>query len=33
MWVDAALRVTPGDLRKMERLKAAQHRRNGTLAL
>jgi DSF synthase len=33
MWVDAALRVTPGDLRKMERLKAAQHRRNGTPAL
>jgi hypothetical protein len=25
--------VTPGDLRKMERLKAAQHRRIGTQAL
>jgi DSF synthase len=33
MWVEAALRVTPGDLRKMERLKAAQHRRNAVPAL
>lgn len=32
MWVEAALRVAPGDLRKMERLKAAQHRRNAAPA-
>ena len=27
VWVDAALRLTPADLRKMERLAAAQDRR------
>jgi DSF synthase len=32
IWVDAALRLSEADLRKMDRLVAAQDRRQGTLA-